>query len=316
MNENENKSYGSIEEIISANEDGSLSVPEEVVSEGSSAGDSATSPENTSDGVVDANNATTTDTQSENAERQTSPAESYEQVMGVASEHDENAQLREEVRTLREQLAASQAQAQANANAAQQNVAEHLSDDALPVLDIDACLYANEEDRARMMSDFTQKIISHTEQNLLKKLAPVVEHYDREHEAAVFDESINRLAQHEDFAEIGALNEDIRRISAMDELKSIPVNKRTAIAALIAKGLNVPKPVPPAPAPDINTQADEIFANPELMKALEARRVNAIRENGHSIPVHKADGNLSSAAYFTPDKPKTIEELKAQHGVY
>lgn len=244
-------------------------------------------------------------------------APSFEETMQFAAMRDENARLTAEVQTLRQQMAEAQAVAQQNAVAANTVVSEIAEGNVRPKLDYDEMLMASDEERERMRNEHEEALIRYAAKQataeMLGKISPLMKQYDTAVAKEQMDSAMNELAAIEGLGDIKDHSDAIYNISR--EFGDMPMSKRMTLAALVEKGLRASQPVPAQPAPDINSQADAILANPELMKALTQKQAMAAKATNENVPTHIAGGSFGNAAFVTKEAPKSFDEIRAKYGV-
>lgn len=309
MNENENltlddmraslvEKYGNDDEVTTPEE------PEEVVAEKAE--------------VV-------TETEPE-ATEETTPVEQpkgtdLESAMKYAAEHDRNTALEAEIASLREQLAKEKQLSKETALKANEVVAEQLGNTSpLPTLNFDELMYLSEEDRAKAVAEYNTKLIEiaakQATADMLGKISPLMKQYDDAVADRQMSKAFSDLATLEGFADISGRETEIKGIMARPEFASMPMAQRVTLAALIDKGVEATRPKAAVAEPDLNSQADAILANPELMKILTARNARDVHDKNAGVPTHTAGGGFVNAAFKTPERPQTIEEIRAKYNAY
>ena len=242
-------------------------------------------------------------------------------AMRYAAEHDRATQLEAEINALKEQLAREK---QANAETAlkaNEAVSEQLSGTSpLPELNLDELVYASDEDRAKALSEYNTKLIEIAAKQamaeMLGKISPLMKQYDDAVADRQMAKAFSDLATLEGFSDIGGREKEIKGIMARPEFASMPMAQKVAIAALIDKGVEATRHKEAPAEPDLNSQADAILANPELMKVLTARNAKDIHDKNAGVPTHTAGGGFVNAAFKTPERPQTIEDIRAKYNAY
>lgn len=321
MNENERMEDMTLdsmrEDIIarySEGADGNAEADAEVVAEGGNEGAEGTAAEG--EVVTAEEQAVTQPTEGQAATQPAAP--SFEEAMQFAAMRDENARLTAEVQNLRQQMAEAQAVAQQNAVAANTAVSEVSSGTGLPTLNMDELMYASEEERQAALNNYNRQLIEiaarQATADMLGKISPLMKQYDTAVAKEQMDSAMNELAAIEGLGDIKDHSDAIYNISR--EFGDMPMSKRMTLAALVEKGLRASQPVPAQPAPDINSQADAILANPELMKALTQKQAMAAKAANENVPTHTAGGGFSNAAFVKSERPATIEEAREKYKAY
>lgn len=321
MNENERMEDMTLdsmrEDIIarySEGADGNAEADAEIVTEGGNEGAKDTAAEG--EVVTAEEQVVTQPTEGQAATQPAAP--SFEEAMQFAAMRDENAKLIAELQTLRQQMAEAQAMEQQNAVAANTAVSEIAEGNVRPKLDYDEMLMASDEERERMRDEHEEALIRYAAKQataeILGKISPLMKQYDTAVAKEQMDSAMNELAAIEGLGDIKDHSDAIYNISR--EFGDMPMSKRMTLAALVEKGLRASQPVPAQPAPDINTQADAILANPELMKALTQKQAMAAKAAGGNVPMHTAGGGFSNAAFVKSERPATIEEAREKYNAY
>lgn len=221
---------------------------------------------------------------------------------------EENSALKQQIEQLKQQLSQAESANREISNAANQNFAEQVAGIEKPVFDGDAYSYASDEDRARMMSDFSEKLIAYStnkaQEDIMNKIAPLLKQYQKETEDAEFNDTLSKLGALDGMGDISQYADAIRKISAREEFKGMNPYMRVTNAALIAKGLqNANKPY------DISARVEEIYSDPELMKALETRRLQQLEKSKANVPPVTASNGLSSTVYQPQARAQRLEDL-------
>lgn len=326
MNENERMEDMTLdsmrEDIIarySEGADGNAEADAEVVTEGGNEGTEDTAAEG--EAVTAEEQVVTQPTEGQAATQPAAP--SFEEAMQFAAMRDENARLTAEVQTLRQQMAEAQAAAESatrqNAVAANTALSEVASSTQMPTLNMDELMYASEEERQAALNNYNRQLIEiaarQATADMLGKISPLMKQYDTAVAKEQMDSAMNELAALEGFGDVRDHSDRIRQISERPEFANMPMSQRMTLAALVEKGMRASQPVPAQPAPDINTQADAILANPELMKALTQKQAIAAKAASGNVPTHTAGGSFGNAAFVTKEAPKSFDEIRAKYGV-
>lgn len=246
---------------------------------------------------------------------------SYDAAMRIAEQNEmlrdmqsQNAALQAEIERLRSENTQ-------NAQQAAGQVAEVLTgSDEIPVFDGDRYNFASDAERAEIMNEYTRALVDYaakkTQADILNRVAPLVDEYDRTVENAAFDNALKELGTSPDFTDIGDYGDDIRRLCAREEFKGMKPFQRVTVAALLARGMHASPAAKANNVPDIGKQADDILANEALMRELETRKARKVHDAQGNYPVQSASGGLSAAAFEPPKKAQSIEELRSMyHGI-
>lgn len=247
----------------------------------------------------------------------TQPAPNIDSAMQFAAMRDENARLAALNQQQAQRIAQMEQQAlatqQQNAMAANTAVSQIADNGGIPELNMDELLYASDEERARMIAEHNNALISYAAKqataDVLGKIQPLMQQYDLSVEESKINTAMDELSAIEGFGDVKEHSDTIKSISKNPDLAGLPPFKRMTLAALIDKGMRASQPAPAAPIPDINAQADAILANPELMKIITMRSAKEVQEKNVNIPTHTAGGGFGNAAYRVPDRPARMEDV-------
>lgn len=243
-------------------------------------------------------------------EQPVSAYDSFSQATQRASAYDELAALRAQNAQLQQALQQAQVQ---QAQAANESVAQALQEAKMPVFDNEAYAYASDDERAKMMNDYTNGLMNYAMEKTMKsvrdEMAPVIDEYRRRNAESQFNSSLDQVKDIDGFGDIADYRGEVERIASMPEFANLDPNKRAVIAATIYKGIRANKPV----EKDLSARVEDVMNDPELMKAISEKQALQVKEQNGSFPVHTASNGLSSASFPTPHRAQTIEELISQY---
>lgn len=242
----------------------------------------------------------------------------YDAAMRMAQEQQRYAQIEAENASLREQLTRERSERQAATQAANENVAEQVTE--MPVLDMDELMYASDEDRNRIVSEYNNKLIAiaakQATAEMLGKISPLMQQYD----AAVLNDQFSRtmgnIKTMKGFEDVEEHADFIRSFSERPEFASMTPEQRFTLSAFVERGMRNAMPAPAPATPDVNAQADAILANPELMKVLTQKQMSAVQAKNENVPMHIAGGGFANAVMQPQKKAETMEEIIKREGGY
>lgn len=195
-----------------------------------------------------------------------------------------------------------------NAIQQQSQVKEETIVEALqpPTLDYDKLMYADDDARKDIEADFASKMGEYIRATTLKDMEPMLNEYRESKERRAYDEAINELKGLPDISDKfgGSLDGAMDIIGMMPALKQMKAPEAIITAALIAKGkdaLNAPKRTP-------EQIAEEALRNPEVMKLLELKRVEASKSAPQVPAMAASHGALDAAPLNLPKKPTSFDE--------
>ena len=186
-----------------------------------------------------------------------------------------------------------------------------------PTFDISSIMYASEDEQRAAAQKFVDDTMQYTRGKIMEELAPMVNDF-RAREADVQRRNVKDAYrsnnQYAGFQDREPWMEQI--IEKNPELKQLPLNKQYEIAYLITQGVDAVKArdnPPPAPAPkSMDEQLSEIENNPELMRALEARRVKGIAQNKQdNPPPYVAGGGSNRVGLNIPEEPTDFDMARS-----
>lgn len=227
----------------------------------------------------------------------------------------QNQQLMQQMQMMQQQMQQMAQQAQeVNRSTAEEVVSAVMTP---PTFDISSIMYASEDEQRAAAQKFVDDTMQYTRGKIMEELAPMVNDF-RAREADVQRRNAKDVyrnnAQYAGFQDREAWMEQI--IEKNPELKQLPLNKQYEIAYLITQGVDAVKArdnPPPTPAPkSMDEQLSEIENNPELMRALEARRVKGIAQNKQdNPPPYVAGGGSNRVGLNIPEEPTDFDMARS-----
>ena len=227
----------------------------------------------------------------------------------------QNQQLMQQMQMMQQQMQQMAQQAQeVNRSTAEEVVSAVMTP---PTFDISSIMYASEDEPRAAAQKFVDETMQYTRGKIMEELAPMVNDF-RAREADVQRRNAKDVyrnnAQYAGFQDREPWMEQI--IEKNPELKQLPLNKQYEIAYLITQGVDAVKArdnPPPAPAPkSMDEQLSEIENNPELMRALEARRVKGIAQNKQdNPPPYVAGGGSNRVGLNIPEEPTDFDMARS-----
>ncbi len=227
----------------------------------------------------------------------------------------QNQQLMQQMQMMQQQMQQMAQQAQTvNRSTAEEVVSAVMTP---PTFDISSIMYASEEEQREATQKFVDDTMQYTRGKIMEELAPMVNDF-RAREADVQRRNVKDAYrsnnQYAGFQDREPWMEQI--IEKNPELKQLPLNKQYEIAYLITQGVDAVKArnnPPPAPAPkSMDEQLSEIENNPELMRALEARRVKGIAQNKQdNPPPYVAGGGSNRVGLNIPEEPTDFDMARS-----
>ncbi len=227
----------------------------------------------------------------------------------------QNQQLMQQMQMMQQQMQQMAQQTQeVNRSTAEEVVSAVMTP---PTFDISSIMYASEDEQRAATQKFVDDTMQYTRGKIMEELAPMVNDF-RAREADVQRRNVKDAYrsnnQYAGFQDREPWMEQI--IEKNPELKQLPLNKQYEIAYLITQGVDAVKArnnPPPAPAPkSMDEQLSEIENNPELMRALEARRVKGIAQNKQdNPPPYVAGGGSNRVGLNIPEEPTDFDMARS-----
>lgn len=181
-------------------------------------------------------------------------------------------------------------------------------EDALepPTLDIDGMMYDDDATRQRKQSEYNTAMFEYNRKKLMQEIQPMVDSYRQQQRDGEMQASIANL---HNLPGVGNRFDDVtadipQTIKSIPALANMAPNEAVPLAALIAKG----RAATNAQAKTPEQTAEEIFANPEVMKLLELKRANQLRANQNIPPMSASQGAMSTAPLNVTPKPETVQD--------
>lgn len=227
----------------------------------------------------------------------------------------QNQQLMQQMQMMQQQMQQMAQQAQeVNRSTAEEVVSAVMTP---PKFNFSSLIYAPDDEKEAAEQKYVEEVTQYVRGKLMEEFAPVVNDFHaREAEIQrnnVKDEYRNN-PQFAGFRDREAWIEQI--IEKNPKLKELPFDKQYQIGYLITQGVDAVKArdnPPPAPAPkSMDEQLSEIENNPELMRALEARRVKGIAQNKQdNPPPYVAGGGSNRVGLNIPEEPTDFDMARS-----
>lgn len=222
------------------------------------------------------------------------------------------AQYQQQMQAMQQQMQmmAQQEQIQQNNNEAAQTVAEAML--TPPTLDFSSIMYASDEEQKTAIDNFVNGTEAFVRNKIMKDLAPVIDEF-KAREVQAQRSNVKEGYRHNDgYTGFAEREPWIEQIIEKNGLGGLPLNKQYEIAYLITRGVDAMKAEKnpaPAPAPKtIDERLSEIEGDPELMKALEAKRVKGIAQSQKDTPPgFVAGGGANRVGLNIPNEPMDFD---------
>lgn len=227
----------------------------------------------------------------------------------------QNQQLMQQLQVMQQQMAQVTQQTQEINRSNAEQVVEAMT--TPPTIDFSSIMYASEDEQRAAMDKFVNDTMNYTRQSVMNELKPVIDDF-RHREADVQKRNVkDGFRQNSNFSGFQEREQWIEQILDKNpELRNLPLNKQYEIGYLITQGVDAMKAArnpAPAPAPkSMDEQLSEIENNPELMRALEARRVKGIAQNKQdNPPPYVAGGGSNRVGLNIPEEPTDFDMARS-----
>ena len=212
-----------------------------------------------------------------------------------------------------ETLRAQNEQMQGTIEELSQKNEENLIEEAMqmPTIDLNGLAFATEEEQAKALADYAQKMSEFVKGGVMQELSPFVE----QAKAGIYErEKADALSALSAVPELAGINDMLpqleRIISANKWLQSedMPMDEKYINAYAIARGVNAINTPPEEPKELTSEELMELYdKNPSFQELVEKKRLDAIKQS-QQVPQFSASSGAVNAALNIKDKPTTFEE--------
>lgn len=234
----------------------------------------------------------------------------------------QNQQLMQQMAHQQQQMQAMQAQMQQMAQQTQEvnrSNAEEVVSAVMtpPTFNFSEIMYASEEDQRAAAQKFVDDTMQYTRSSIMQELAPIVNDFKAREANVQRNEVKNGYRHSESYPEFEQREAWMEQVLDKNpELRNLPPNKQYEIAYLITQGVdavNARRNPSPEPAPkSMDEMLAEIEGNPELMRALEARRVKGIAQSKQdNPPPFVAGGGANRVGLNVPEEPTDFDMARS-----
>lgn len=241
---------------------------------------------------------TPVETQTHNAERDNMLASAMQIIKSL---RERNAQLEQ---MQQEQGAAMKQQTQMAENAIEQSITAP----QIPQIDFSQLQYMNDDERNAAMTAWQNAIMEQAAAKVRAEFAPVKADYEEKTRAAAENAAKNAIFGDARFADFAGNSADIDRIAASPVFKGATPEQKYLYAGLIARGMKHN----PSAKPSTDEILQMAMSNPDVLKAIETRRAQEVRDKNAELPVLSASSGMSGANPLPQNKVTTREELDAR----
>lgn len=180
---------------------------------------------------------------------------------------------------------------------------------APPSLDFNELLYADDGTREEKQQEWVNSMTEFVKQTALKDIEPMMNDYKATKESQAYTEAAMQLKGVPGIGDklgtaIDGAQDVVNQIPA---LRQLDPTDALVLGALVAKGkeaLNAPSPQEKTP----EALAQEVIANPQVMKLIAAHNAEQLRQNANAPQLAAGNGGMSPAPINVQKQPQTIEE--------
>lgn len=221
-------------------------------------------------------------------------------IAALNSLRQQNAQLSQMIRSQGRSM-------EQQSQAAQESIETPMTS---PTLNFRELSYLGEAEQQAALDAWQEAVMSSLMSRMQSEIAPVKQDYEDKRRIAAEDAARAAIFSAPQFSDFAGNAGDIDRIiAASPELAQIEPEKRYMFAGLIARGLKND--------PSHKMSTEEIVqlaqSNPDVMRALETKRAQSVRDKNDALPTLTASSGFSNANPLPQNAPaKNKEELDAR----
>jgi len=204
----------------------------------------------------------------------------------------ENAQLRQQI--------------QESQKTNEETVMQTLTAPIFPQFDYDN---SSDEDRQTILNKYSQDMASFMGGVAEQKMKPFENYYQQQTRQAEENNIVNGIIRSGQLPDFQEKLPDIRQlISNVPDLQKLPPQAQYSTAYYMLKGYET---VNAKPVEDtVESLLAKVKANPDVIKAIKAEEIAAVKQNGE-VPPHVASGGAANiAATLPPKRPERLEDVK------
>jgi len=214
----------------------------------------------------------------------------------------ENAQLRQQI--------------QESQKSNEETVMQNLSATPLPLAPIFPQFdYDNssDEDRQTILNKYSQDMANFMGGVAEQKMKPFETYYQQQTRQAEENNIVNGIIRSGQLPDFQEKLPEIRQLLAnVPDLQKLPPQAQYSTAYYMLKGYEAANA---KPAEDtVESLLAKVKANPDVIKAIKAEEIAAVKQNGE-VPPHVASGGAANiAATLPPKRPERLEDVKTHIG--
>lgn len=216
--------------------------------------------------------------------------------------------LRQENSRLSQELSRQQGAVQQQSEIMRGAIENAVSQPQIPKLNFRELQYMSEDEQAEAIQSWQDGVINALTERQKAEIEPIRREYEDKRAAAADNAAKMSISSDPRFSDFGENSGEIDRIAAMSDFAGMSPEKKYLYSALIARGMRNS----PATKPSTEEIVKMAVSNPDVMRALEARRAQEVMDKNGQLPTLSASSGLSGANAMPEKSVKTKEDLDAR----
>lgn len=216
--------------------------------------------------------------------------------------------LRQENSRLSQELSRQQGAVQQQSEIMQSAIESAVSQPQIPKLNFRELQYMSEDEQAEAIQSWQDGVINALTERQKAEIEPIRREYEDKRAAAADNAAKMSISSDPRFSDFSENSGEIDRIAAMSDFSGMSPEKKYLYSALIARGMRNS----PAAKPSTEEIVKMAVSNPDVMRALEARRAQEVMDKNGQLPTLSASSGLSGANAMPEKSVKTKEDLDAR----
>ena len=216
--------------------------------------------------------------------------------------------LRQENSRLSQELSRQQGAVQQQSEIMQGAIESAVAQPQIPKLNFRELQYMSEDEQADAIQSWQDGVINALTERQKAEIEPIRREYEDKRAAAADNAAKMSISSDPRFSDFGENSGEIDRIAAMSDFAGMSPEKKYLYSALIARGMRNS----PAAKPSTEEIVKMAVSNPDVMRALEARRAQEVMDKNGQLPTLSASSGLSGANAMPEKSVKTKEDLDAR----
>ena len=216
--------------------------------------------------------------------------------------------LRQENSRLSQELSRQQGAVQQQSEIMQSAIESAVSQPQIPKLNFRELQYMSEDEQAEAIQSWQDGVINALTERQKAEIEPIRREYEDKRAAAADNAAKMSISSDPRFSDFGENSGEIDRIAAMSDFAGMSPEKKYLYSALIARGMRNS----PAAKPSTEEIVKMAVSNPDVMRALEARRAQEVMDKSGQLATLSASSGLSGANAMPEKSVKTKEDLDAR----